>query len=79
MFDLIDLNEKIRGRFCRCSHEVTEHDTNGKCYGLDFNGSVYSCCRCVNMTEEFCFVLPPMEFDNVPRIQSVSTRNRIAA
>lgn len=37
-----------------CSHDVSEHDNgSGKCYGLDYDGSAYSSCKCQNFKSEF--------------------------
>lgn len=34
--------------WCTCSHTLSEH-TLGKCYGLDFNGTVWIACNCTNI------------------------------
>ena len=40
------LEDVISGEFCAdCLHHKSEF-SSGKCYGLDFNGTVYSSCRC---------------------------------
>lgn len=34
-----------------CLHSANEHG-EGKCYGLDYNGTVYSACKCKNLSFE---------------------------
>lgn len=70
------LDEALRGEFCECNHP--EHG-NSKCYELDFNGTVYSACRCQRTNLEFCLVLTPMDFENVYRIPNNKRAVRRAA
>lgn len=41
------LEDLISGEFCVCGHLISEHFM-GECGGLDFNGTVWSNCRCKN-------------------------------
>lgn len=41
------LEDLISGLFCVCDHLLDEHFM-GQCGGLDFNGTVWSACRCKN-------------------------------
>lgn len=69
------LDEAIRGDFCSCNHLA---HGNGKCYEINFNGTVWSNCRCEKTNLEFCLVLTPAEFENVSKLQD-DRRNRRAA
>jgi len=58
---------------CICGHSVKDHK-NDKCYELDFNGTIYSACCCTKFRErDFCIEISPMELEDVPRIQNVSS------
>lgn len=61
-----ELLEAFQGTICSdCEHEP---HGNEKCYDMDFNGTVWSNCRCKSTPQTFCFVLTPDEFANVSRI-----------
>jgi|SRR5215831_2434885 len=38
--------EKFSGKFCECGHALAEWHEEDKCYGLYYNGLVYSSCNC---------------------------------
>lgn len=46
----------LSGDFCECSHEIAgEHEIGAltgsvKCFGLSYNGTVYSACKCTKIS-----------------------------
>lgn len=57
--------EIFKGKLCDCSHPA---HGNNKCYDMNFNGTVWSNCRCTKTSQDFCFILSPEDFQNVSRI-----------
>lgn len=45
-----------------CYHSIDEHD--GKCFGLEYDGTTYSACRCTQFKSEFKIVLSVPDDDN---------------
>lgn len=47
-----DFTDILSGKFCsNCFHEFKKHSA-GKCYGLEYNGTVWSACNCRNFKNE---------------------------
>lgn len=42
------IEDEFSGLFCTCKHLLKEHSV-GKCYALDFNGTVWSSCDCTKV------------------------------
>lgn len=36
----------LNNQICECECLIDEHSNNGVCYGLKFNGTIYSACGC---------------------------------
>lgn len=43
------LEEIFQQKICTCFHSIKDEHEFGKCYALDFNGSVWIACRCTNI------------------------------
>lgn len=44
----------ISGDFCLCNHKLEEHfkgtiSGTSKCFGLNFNGTVWESCKCIQV------------------------------
>lgn len=47
----MSLEDLFQKKLCICGHSIDEeHLEENTCYALDFNGSIYSSCRCTKAT-----------------------------
>jgi hypothetical protein len=40
------LEQALIENFCECLHSIDEEHIGNKCFGLDYNGTIWSDCKC---------------------------------
>ena|ERR1044072_825184 len=68
----MSLEDLFQKKICICGHDIEqEHLDGGDCYALDFNGSIYSVCRCkkvipmkLSFKVERVYSVPVKEYEN---------------